>query len=143
MMLVATVAMAGGQIYSGMAANKAGQEQKDLYDEQARIQREETATAMQQRSDERRRMLASQRMAYVANGIELTGTPLVVGQDTFSEYQKEIDAIGRSGAAKAKALNTQGSMAATAGRSQLISSLFSAGGTAFKGYAGTKKGIYN
>jgi hypothetical protein len=129
MMLLATVAVAGGSIYSGMAANQQGQEQKKLYEEQARVQREETATATTMKSDDRRRMLASQRMAYLANGVELTGTPLVVGDDTFNEYQKEIDALKTSGAAKSYLLSKQGEQAATSGRTQLVSSLFSAGST--------------
>jgi Skp family chaperone for outer membrane proteins len=112
-----------------MAANQQGQEQKKLYEEQARVQREETATATTMKSDDRRRMLASQRMAYLANGVELTGTPLVVGDDTFNEYQKEIDALKTSGAAKSYLLSKQGEQAATSGRTQLVSSLFSAGST--------------
>lgn len=142
MMLVATLASVGGTVYSGMEANKQGQEQKKLYEEQARIQKEETATAVSMKSDERRRMLANQRMAYLANGVELTGTPLVVGEDTFNEYQKEIDAFKRSGVAKAYLLNQQGAQAARSGRSQLTSSLFSAAGTGFQGYAMTKSNMF-
>lgn len=142
MMVVATIAAAGGTIFSGLSAAEQGKEQKKLYDEQARIQREETATAVSMKSDERRRMLANQRMAYLANGVELTGTPLVVGADTFNEYQKEIDALKVSGAAKAYLLNQQGKQAENSGRSQLISSLFSAGSTGFKGYSMIKSGIF-
>lgn len=139
-MILATAATAAGTIYSGMEAKKQGEEQQRLYEEQARIQQEETATAISQKSDERRRLLATQRMAYLANGVELTGTPLVVGEDTFNEYQKEIDAMKRSGSAKVSLLNKQGSMAATSGRTQLISSLFSAGSRALTG--ASKSGIF-
>lgn len=121
-----------GLLYSGYSANQQGQQQQKLYEEQARIQQEDTATATQMKSDERRRMLAAQRMAYLANGVELTGTPLVVGNDTFNEYQKEIDALKTSGAAKAYLLSQQGQQAATTGRTQLVSSLFSAGSTVAK-----------
>lgn len=140
MMLISTIASVGGSIYSGAQANKQGQDQKQLYEEQARIQQEETATATTMKSDERRRMLASQRMAYLANGVELTGTPLVIGDDTFNEYQKEIDALKTSGAAKSYILSKQGDMAATAGRTQLTSSLFQAGSLGFQGLS--KSGLF-
>lgn len=129
---MAAVMAVGGSIYSGIQADKQGKEQQKLYEEQARIQQEETATTMKQTSDARRRLMAEQRMAYLANGVELTGTPLVVGDETFKEYQTEIDAIQKSGAAKSSLLQKQGKMAAASGRTQLISSLFTAGETAAK-----------
>lgn len=142
MMMAATLMSVGGSIYSGTQADKQGREQQKLYEEQARIQKEETATAMQQTSDARRRLMAEQRMAYLANGVELTGTPLVVGEDTFKEYQTEINALQKSGAAKASLLQKQGKTAASSGRTQLISSLFSAGSTGLQNYSMVKSGLF-
>jgi hypothetical protein len=128
-MTIAIVAMAAGTLYSGYSDNQQGQEQKKMYEEQAQIARNEAETQATQEETARRKLLANQRMAYLANGVSLSGTPLVVGGETWSEYQTEIDALRKSGVAQANLLSQRGTLAANSGRAALISSVLSSAGT--------------
>lgn len=124
-----TILAVGGAMYSGYSSYEEGKEQKKQYEEQARIAEEESAEAVEAKESERRRLLANQRMAYLANGVSLAGTPLIVGEETRMEYQKEINALRRSGAAEVNTLQAQGFAAEKSGRTKLITSLMTAGGT--------------
>jgi len=141
LILLAGMAAAGGQIAGGISANRTAQRQADLQEEQARIALEESNRAAEQKATERRKFLAEQRMAYLASGVSLVGTPGIVGDDTFKEFQMEIDAIRKSGAAQfgfgvRSAANTR-----STGRAQLISGIMSGIGTAAQaGYSAKKFG---
>ncbi len=129
---MAEILMVAGTLYSGYSAYQSGQEQKDQYREQAAIARQEAETQATQKDTERRKTLAQQRMAYLANGVSISGTPLTVGEETSKEYQTEIDALRTSGANQYGSLMKQGASAANSGRTKLITSLFSSAGTAKK-----------
>lgn len=128
-----TIIAVAGMAYSGYSSMQAGNEQKKQYEEQAQIAQEEANTQATQKEAERRKMLANQRMAYLANGVSLSGTPLIVGDETSREYQMEIDALRRSGVNQANSLNAQGDAAQKSGRTQLITSLAGGAGIAAKG----------
>lgn len=132
-----TILAVAGMAYGGISSYQAGQEQKKQYEEQASIAQEEANYQATQKESERRKMLANQRMAYLANGVSLSGTPLIVGEETAREYQTEIDALRKSGVNQYNSLNAQGDAAATAGRTKLITSLLGAGSTAFKSTSST------
>jgi len=132
-MTIAVVAMAGSQIYSGMQADKAAKKQASAMEEQARIARQESEVSAGQKETERRKFLAEQRMAYLASGVSLEGTPLIVGDDTFKEFQIEIDAIRRSGIAQSSYLETEASTTRSTGRAQLVSGILGGVGTAALG----------
>lgn len=120
---IATIIGVAISAYAGYSSYQQGQEQKKQYEEQAQLQRDENNRAAEQEVEARKRLMARQRMAYLANGVTISGTPIVVGEDTFGEYQKEIDALRSSGAAKATLLQNQGQLAFNSGRAQLISSI--------------------
>jgi hypothetical protein len=145
-MTIMAVAMGAGQIYQGMEANKAAKAQASQIEEQAQVARAESDRAAEQKSVERRRFLAEQRMAYLASGVSLEGTPMIVQGDTWNEFQQEIEAIRRSGAAQYGFAMQEATTARNTGRAQLVSGLLSGVGTigigvaksgAFKGSAGT------
>ncbi len=129
LLLVAGAAAAGGQIAGGMAANSAAKQQAGLQQEQARIALDEANRNAELKADERRRFLARQRMAYSANGVSLTGTPGIVQEDTFKQFQMEIDALRNSGVAEFGLGMKQAAITKTTGRAQLISGFTSAVGT--------------
>ena len=129
LLLVAGAAAAGGQIAGGMAANRAANQQAGLQEEQARIVLDEANRNAELKADERRRFLAKQRMAYAANGVSMTGTPGLVQEDTFKQFQMEIEAIRKSGAAEFGLGMKQAAITKNTGRAQLISGFTSAIGT--------------
>jgi flagellar biosynthesis component FlhA len=129
MMIIASMAMGAGQIYSGMEANKAAKAQAAQIEEQAQIAKAESDRAAEQKSTERRRFLAEQRMAYLASGVSLEGTPMIVQGDTWNEFQQEIEAIRRSGAAQYGFAMKEATTARKTGRAQLVSGFLSGAGT--------------
>lgn len=138
-LVVATLATGAGQIYSGIAANAAAKTQASLEEEQARIAKSEADQAAEQKVTERRKFLAEQRMAYLANGVSLLGTPGFVQEDTSKEFQMEIDALRKSGVAQYKLGLLSAANTRSTGRAQLTSGLFSAVGTLGTGAYQLKK----
>lgn len=130
LLLIAGMAAAGGQIAGGVAANRSAQRQADLQEEQARIALEEGNRAAEQKTTQRRKFLAEQRMAYLASGVNLSGTPGIVQGDTFKEFQLEIDALRRSGVAKFGFGMKSAAITRSTGRAQLLSGFLSGLGTA-------------
>ena len=128
--LLTGMAAAGGQIAGGMAANDAAKQQAGLQEEQARIALDESNRAAEQKGVERRRFLAEQRMAYLANGVDLSGTPGIVQGDTFKEFQMEIDALRKSGVAQFSLGMKEAAITRSTGRAQLLSGILSGIGTA-------------
>ena len=128
-LLAATAAGAAGQIASGFAANQAAKAQAGQLEEQARIARQESETAATQKETERRKFLAEQRMAYLANGVDLSGTPGIVQADTFKEFQMEIDALRNSGVAKFGAYTREAATTRNSGRAAIVSGLLEGVGT--------------
>lgn len=143
LLTIATVVSAGSQVFGGFSEKKAAEEQADLLREQARIQEEETAAEAQRKSQERDKFIAKQKVAFLANGVGLAGTGVVVLQDTFNEFGKEIDAIKRSGASKARLLNKEADIKEKSGRASLISGVLGGGSTiAGNIYSGKTQGIF-
>jgi flagellar biosynthesis component FlhA len=132
-MTIAVVAMAGGQIYSGIQANKAAKEQASSMEDQARIAKEESDIQAEQKSTERRKFLAEQRMAYLSNGVSLEGTPMFVQEETWKEFQSEIEAIRRSGSAQYGFGMKEAATTRNSGRAALLSGIMSGVGTAAMG----------
>jgi len=128
---MAEVLMIAGMLYSGYSANEQGKEQKSMYQAEAAKARAEAATAADEKAIERRKLMATQRMAYLANGATMLGTPAIVGMDTYNEYQKEINSIYSAGEAGAFKLERQGENAAASGRTKLVTSLLSAGAVGY------------
>jgi hypothetical protein len=140
-LLVASVAAGAGQISAGMSANRAAKTQASLQEEQARIAKDEADRQAEQKVSERGKFLAEQRMAYLANGVSLAGTPGIVQADTFKEFQQEIEAIRKSGVAQfglgmREAANTRSS-----GRAQLLAGFMQGIGTMGTGLS--KSGIFS
>ena len=136
--LAATTALSvGAQIFSGVSQKQAADDQAGLIQEQARIQREETGAEVGRRTEERNRFIAKQKVAFLASGVGLAGTPLIVLEESFKQFNVEIAAIKRSGSAKAKLLERQAGITKRTGRAALISGVLGAGttiaGSVFKG----------
>ena len=136
-LLAATAATAGGQIAQGVAANQSASRQANLQEEQARIAKEEAERSAEQKGTERRKFLAEQRMAYLSSGVSLAGTPGIVAQDTFKEFQLEIDALRKSGVAQYRLGLMEAANTRLSGKAQLVSGLLTSVGTLGSGISKT------
>ena len=133
LMVVGTAVAAGGQIYQGYSAQQAAKHQAGLQEEQARIALAEANRAADQKSVEQRKFLAEQRMAYLASGVSLEGTPGIVGADTFDQFQQEINAMRKSGAQEFRFGMENARATKANGRAQMIAGMLGATSTVFSG----------
>lgn len=139
LLVTAMAAQGAGQIYSGIASNQAAKAQAGLQEEQARIAQEEANRAADQKVTERRKFLAEQRMAYLASGVSLVGTPGIVQGDTFKEFQQEIEALRKSGVAQYRVGLMEAANTKATGRAQLLSGVMSGVGSLGTGVYLAKK----
>ena len=123
--LVAGLASGVSQIAGGASASQAANAQAKLQEEQGKIALDEANREAERKGVERRRFLAEQRMAYLASGVDLSGTPGIVQSDTFKEFQMEIDALRRSGVAHYSLYRRQAAITRSTGRAKLTSGILS------------------
>ena len=134
-LLATTMAVsAGSAIYSGQQQKKAADSQADSLRRQAEVTKQESEISAQRKEKDRTRFLAEQKMAYLANGIGLAGTPQAVFTETFEEFQQEIDAIRRSGTAQANYYEGEANTRKSQGRAALVSGYLGAGESLLSGY---------
>ena len=136
--LIASTALSvGASIFGGVSEKRASDDQAELLQEQARLEREQAETEAQRKEEERTKFIAKQKVAFLANGVGLAGTPLVVLEDSFQQFNKEIASIRRSGTAQAKFLEKEADIKKRSGKAALISGVIGAGssiaGNIFKG----------
>ena len=133
--LIATSILgAGASLYQGYAANEAAKDQADLMRDQARLAQEEADVEASRKEEERRKFIAQQKVAYLANGVGLSGSPLVVMEDTYKQFQQEIDAIRKSGVAQRGFMEREASIKEKSGRAQLVSGALGAAASLGGGY---------
>lgn len=125
---------AAGSIYSGISAKQSADNQADQLAQQAQIAQQEAQAKADQQAIDRRKFIAEQKVAYLANGVGLSGAPLVTFQDTYNSYQKQIDATIRAGNAQAHYYSSEADTTRKNGRAALISGVTSAAGTVASGY---------
>lgn len=70
-------------------------------DEQTRLIQEEGRANAQLSATENAKFLAKQKMAYVVNGVDMTGSPLLVMEETEKIGEDEVDAMKKRTAAAA------------------------------------------
>lgn len=128
---------AGGSIFSGVSAMKSAKEEANLLQDQAALAQAEAQTEADRKSEERRKFIAEQKVAYIANGVGISsGSAQVTFADTFNQYQREIDATIRSGKSRADYLNREAKITRKNGKAAFISSITqAAGGLATAGLA--------
>lgn len=94
---------------SGMAQNtaaavetwKASQKESRAIDAQTRLMRQEGREAARLSATENAKFLAQQKMAFVVNGVDMVGSPLLVLEETENIGIDEVDAMKRATAAAA------------------------------------------
>ncbi|MBW1672026.1 MAG: hypothetical protein JRJ45_00020 [Deltaproteobacteria bacterium] len=122
-----------GSISAGFAQQDALEKQADQQRDQARLAAVEAEEEAVRREEQRDRMLATQRVAFAANGIRVTpgaGSVLAVLEDTTRQFNMEIAAVRRRGTAETKFGFTEAVISENKGRAAVLSGFTQAAGTA-------------
>ena len=146
------IALLAATTISAAGALQAGKSQQDMAEYNARVAEQSAVAATEKAAyDEQihreqvRKVLSKQRALYGKSGVDMTGSPLLVLEDTAKtgeldalaiRYGGEIEASrARSGAGLSKA---QGSQARTASYLQAGTTLLTGGSQAYGGYMNSK-----
>jgi hypothetical protein len=127
------VLSAAGDLYSGISAYKSSKKTASLMEQQGQIQFAESRVEAYRMRDEGRRLQQEQMMAYISNGVEISGTPLLVMAETVSMSDFEAAAEEKRGQAAADLANANAKITRSEGKAQMISSIFKAGGSLLGG----------
>lgn len=125
---------AGSQLAGGMSAMSASNKEAGALQRQGGLAFAEAKTAAAQRAEEVRHFQADQKERYLASGVTLEGSPLIVLEDTRRKGQAEVNAMLQRGREVQKMYGAQAQQARRAGRSAFLSGLLGAVGTGASAY---------
>ncbi len=134
---VASVASAGAQILGGLESRRESKVQAQLAREDAAKRAAETERVTTREAELERRNIKDvterQRLAYLASGVTLEGSPLLKLEETRRLGAENIEEIERSGEARAGAEIGEGRVVArqaeSRGRQQLLQGLVGGAGS--------------
>jgi len=118
-----------GTLASGFSQYRTAQENAEIQDNNLAISQQATADKLR---DRRRRIgkdHAKQRVQFLASGVELEGSPLLVLEETLSLGEEDLNAIRISGGVQAENAKIKARSARSKGNAALYGSLFKAGNT--------------
>lgn len=129
---------AAGAVASGVMQMRQASQQSAVMRQQADFTRKQAAIDAEEFKRRQRRLLASARAGRGASGVDLlTGSPLMVDDDSIAEIVFQTERVRRTGEVQATRLDQQAQLVRSQGRGALGSSLLSAGGTLLGGFGGT------
>ena len=134
-----TVVSAVGSIYSGFAANSAANQEAKLQQEQADTALQEAQINAQNEAYNQTQTVQKQRLAFLANGVSLEGSPALVLEQSKEYGQSQVDAILRQGQAKSNLLTAESTITMNKGRTALIGGFTSAAGGLAQTYSYAKQ----
>lgn len=155
--VMAVGAMAGGQIYSGMAANAEGKSAQNMANYNAALAEREavateqkTAYKQKLQAEEAERRMSTLRAGLGASGaVTSSGSPLMIQSQQASEFEMENLMTGYQGRQEATALRSeadlqrmQGKQARRAGKNAMIGSFIGAGSSLLAGFGSQPSGDY-
>lgn len=115
-----TVVQAGMSIYSGSQANAAAKQEAKLQEQQGQIAREEAQINAQNEAFNQTQAVQRQRLAFLANGVAVEGSPAMVLQQSKEYGQQQVDSILKQGAARQSLANQGAQITKNKGRTALI-----------------------
>lgn len=126
-------------IGSGMSAQSAANAQAKLQEEQGGIALKESQTNATNEAYNQSQAVGKQRLAFLANGVSLEGSPAMVLEESRRYGQSSVQAILDQGAANynlaqksAAVTRNQGRAAMIAGLTQAVSTTATGAGTLYK-----------
>lgn len=110
-----------GSIMTGLMGYFAGQNMQDVYESRARMLRRESEAEATRYEEQAGHFKATQKLAFLKSGVQLSGSPLDILDETIRVGHENASAIRASGAARALDAQMGGEQAAMAGRNALVS----------------------
>lgn len=137
---VLAVAGAGASIYGGISAYQSGQQQGKLMRQQGDLLAQNAAANAQIQADSVRKTAARQKLEFLANGIDFSGSAVLTTQDTLDKGQKYVNSVMDQGTAQQKLAYGNATVEENKGRAALIGSFGTAAAGTFSAY---KSGAFN
>lgn len=119
-------ATVGGQIFGGISAGKAAKDEAHALEREAALRREEEIEEAARLEKEHKRFLSRQSVMFLKGGVTLSGSPLLVLEETREEKEKQVEAQKKRAEAVFQLGMTKAGRVAATGRAKLIGGLFSA-----------------
>lgn len=129
-----TALSALSQLASGAASFGAGRSEAEALEAQGAIAREDARIAAIQKARDVTQFQAAQGQAYLASGVTLEGTPVIVMEETRRQGQQEVDALIKRGAAMQALYRSASRQTNKSGRGAFLEGILGAGATGLKGY---------
>lgn len=143
LMIAMAAVSAVSSIAGGMQKQASAKKEAQSLENQAVLTQQEAEIEAKIHATQVRKFAANQKSAFLKNGVTLDGSPLLVLDDTYSSGQEEVNAIVRSGSARAQLLREKADQTRSEGRSQLIGGISSAASSgAAYGFAGSSAGFW-
>lgn len=134
--LFAAALSAGGEIIGGIQQDRASKREAALQEQQGQLAYDEAQRNAELEARDQTQFVQQQKMAYLANGVSLEGSPLSVLEESRSYGQKQVQSILDQGAAYKNLMYQSATNTRNKGRAALI-------GSFFKGAGDIGMGIYN
>ena len=141
---VLTLVSAASSIYSGFAGKSAYDAEGNLERQQADIAASEAQVNAKNEAFNQTQAVQNQRLAFLANGVTLEGSPALVLEESKKYGQGQVDAILRQGAAKKALGYAEADISKNKGRAALIGGFTQAAGSIAQGIgSGQKAGMFD
>lgn len=118
---------AGAQLYAGFSALSSAMDSASLLEEQGALTRDDYERQAALVKEEGHRVRAKQTMEYITAGVEIAGTPQLVLKETMSKSLAKASSLQVTGRNTQRLYNRKAQITQNEGRSQMISSILSAG----------------
>ncbi len=123
---IGTALAVGGQLFSGVTSFLAGEAEAKAIEVQAEIAREESEEEARRLGKQFDRLIATQNVMFLKSGVTLSGSPLLILEETREEKEEQVEAQIRRGEAQFQLGLGEASRVSAFGRSSLIGSIFGA-----------------
>lgn len=127
-----------GSLYSGISSYKSSKKAEKLQKQEAALLYEEAERDSVKVYEEAVSFASEQKMAFLSNGVEASGTASDVVLQTIAWGREEADAILKQGRARRDLGLTEAKLTRSTGKAQMIGSFLQAGGQATSAYGSAK-----
>ncbi len=138
--VVGTVANVAGSIFGGVSAQQESKSRSDLLKERGELEFLESLKEAERVGRQFEKFEKRQSLQFTKAGVELSGTPLLVLEETRQERREQIAAIERGGRAAQRFATLEARAERRRGRNALISSFFEAGSAITSSFSGGGSG---
>jgi hypothetical protein len=137
--IIAAVVSAGGAVYAGAQEEKAAKKNERIALDAAAAAKEKAAYEEAAHRERVRKLISSQRAAYGKSGVDTTGTPLLVLEDTAKQGELDALAIRYGGDVEEARRKSEASLYKLQGNTAKTSGYIGAGKSLLSGYGRVMK----